>query len=373
MFALRVKGESMIEDGIFDGDYIFVRKQLHANRGDIVVAMIEGRGDGQALLPGRATASASSPPTRDAADHRRKRDFKSVNLIGVVVGVYRKMRVDRGCTQKPASHVRWLKIGHADAQAFMSAAACANASAGTLAAGSAAVAVLHVHLLVPSAWSAFIYGGREEARGANGEEIDVAFEDVDRRKSCPPICRRSIRRRIRRAAEADARAEARKKPKPKKVAALSSRPTSQEPSREPEVPPRRRRSPSRRHQPRADATHEKMVDLDNDKESSRRPTRSTWRRRTTAPTTETRATRHQPGEGAAGRERRVAKSDRQDTEVGDDKSKIAELEDQKSALGQQGARRHAARRTRACAQQATATLRRSRCWRCAIRPSATTS
>ena len=40
MFALRVKGDSMIEDGIFDGDYIFVRKQLQANRGDIVVAMI---------------------------------------------------------------------------------------------------------------------------------------------------------------------------------------------------------------------------------------------------------------------------------------------------------------------------------------------
>src|SRR5450432_3861272 len=40
VFALRVKGESMIEDGIFDGDYIFVRKQLQASRGDIVVAMI---------------------------------------------------------------------------------------------------------------------------------------------------------------------------------------------------------------------------------------------------------------------------------------------------------------------------------------------
>ena len=40
VFALRVKGDSMIEDGIHDGDYIFVRKQLQANRGDTVVAMI---------------------------------------------------------------------------------------------------------------------------------------------------------------------------------------------------------------------------------------------------------------------------------------------------------------------------------------------
>src|SRR5215475_7010307 len=40
VFALRVRGDSMIEDGIFDGDYLFVRKQLQASRGDIVVAMI---------------------------------------------------------------------------------------------------------------------------------------------------------------------------------------------------------------------------------------------------------------------------------------------------------------------------------------------
>src|SRR5437868_5958392 len=40
VFALRVKGDSMIEAGIFDGDFIFVKKQLTANKGDIVVAMI---------------------------------------------------------------------------------------------------------------------------------------------------------------------------------------------------------------------------------------------------------------------------------------------------------------------------------------------
>ena len=41
LFMLRVRGESMIEAGIFDGDYIFVKKQLHADDGQIVVAMIE--------------------------------------------------------------------------------------------------------------------------------------------------------------------------------------------------------------------------------------------------------------------------------------------------------------------------------------------
>src|SRR3954468_20568441 len=41
VFALKVKGDSMINAGIYDGDYIFVRKQLVAKKGDIVVAMIE--------------------------------------------------------------------------------------------------------------------------------------------------------------------------------------------------------------------------------------------------------------------------------------------------------------------------------------------
>src|SRR4051812_2635832 len=41
VFALRVAGDSMIDDGIFDGDYIFVRKQMQAASGEIVVAMIE--------------------------------------------------------------------------------------------------------------------------------------------------------------------------------------------------------------------------------------------------------------------------------------------------------------------------------------------
>lgn len=40
-FALRVKGDSMIEDGILDGDYVLVRPQPSAENGDIVVALLE--------------------------------------------------------------------------------------------------------------------------------------------------------------------------------------------------------------------------------------------------------------------------------------------------------------------------------------------
>lgn len=41
LFMLRIQGTSMIEAGILDGDYVVVRKQSHANNGEIVVALIE--------------------------------------------------------------------------------------------------------------------------------------------------------------------------------------------------------------------------------------------------------------------------------------------------------------------------------------------
>ena len=40
-FMLKVKGESMVNAGIFDGDQVLVRKQSTAEDGDIVVALIE--------------------------------------------------------------------------------------------------------------------------------------------------------------------------------------------------------------------------------------------------------------------------------------------------------------------------------------------
>ena len=91
VFALRVKGESMIEAGILDGDFIFVRKQAAANRGDIVVAMIEGEAtvkyyypEGDFILFKPANAAMRPIVVR-------RKDLKSVDLLGIVIGVYRKL------------------------------------------------------------------------------------------------------------------------------------------------------------------------------------------------------------------------------------------------------------------------------------------
>ncbi|MFQ5854006.1 MAG: transcriptional repressor LexA, partial [Candidatus Binatia bacterium] len=42
VFALKVKGDSMVEDGILDGDYVIIRRQETAENGDIVCALIDG-------------------------------------------------------------------------------------------------------------------------------------------------------------------------------------------------------------------------------------------------------------------------------------------------------------------------------------------
>ncbi len=87
VFALRVKGESMIEDGIFDGDFIFVRKQLHANRGDIVVAMIEDEATVKRYYPEGETIRFQ--PANSAMEPIIVRD-RDVEIRGVVVAVLRK-------------------------------------------------------------------------------------------------------------------------------------------------------------------------------------------------------------------------------------------------------------------------------------------
>lgn len=41
VFALKVRGESMIEDGIFDGDYIIIEQTENPKNGEIVVALVD--------------------------------------------------------------------------------------------------------------------------------------------------------------------------------------------------------------------------------------------------------------------------------------------------------------------------------------------
>ena len=91
VYGLRVQGDSMIGDGILPGDYIFVKKQLHAEDGDIVVAMIDDEATVKRVYfeCDRVRFQPSNP--RMAPIYVRESDFRSTMILGVVVGVYRKL------------------------------------------------------------------------------------------------------------------------------------------------------------------------------------------------------------------------------------------------------------------------------------------
>jgi repressor LexA len=86
-FLLRVRGDSMIDDGIHDGDYVVLRRQDTAENGEIVAALVDGgeatvkrlyREDGRVRLQ---PANASMAPIY--AD--------DVVVLGRVVGVFRRV------------------------------------------------------------------------------------------------------------------------------------------------------------------------------------------------------------------------------------------------------------------------------------------
>jgi repressor LexA len=87
-YVLEVKGSSMIEDGILEGDYVVIEKSEIAKNGDIVVALVdEGlatlkrfykEGDAVVLRPANATMQPIYP--------------KSVRIQGICVGLVRRFR-----------------------------------------------------------------------------------------------------------------------------------------------------------------------------------------------------------------------------------------------------------------------------------------
>jgi repressor LexA len=91
VYGLRVQGDSMIGDGILPGDYIFVKKQLAAQDGEIVVAMIDDEATVKRVYfeGDRVRFQPSNP--RMAPIYVRESDFRSTMILGVVVGVYRRL------------------------------------------------------------------------------------------------------------------------------------------------------------------------------------------------------------------------------------------------------------------------------------------
>ena len=85
-FMLTVRGESMIEAGILDGDYILVRKQNNAVNGEIVVALIEDEATVKTFY--KEKDHIRLQPENSTLDPIIVPDCK---ILGKVIGVFRKM------------------------------------------------------------------------------------------------------------------------------------------------------------------------------------------------------------------------------------------------------------------------------------------
>lgn len=87
VFMLNVKGDSMIEAGILDGDLILVRKQSDAENGDIVVALIGDEATVKTFY--KEKDHVRLQPQNKYMDPIIIKD--GVNIIGKVIGLFRKL------------------------------------------------------------------------------------------------------------------------------------------------------------------------------------------------------------------------------------------------------------------------------------------
>ncbi len=87
LFALKVNGDSMIEDSIMDGDHVIVRKQRTAQKGQIVVAITE---EGEATLK-RWYPEANRIRLEPANSAMKPIYVDDARILGTVVGVVRRI------------------------------------------------------------------------------------------------------------------------------------------------------------------------------------------------------------------------------------------------------------------------------------------
>lgn len=85
-FMLRVRGDSMIEDGILDGDFVIVRQQESAENGDTVVAMV-----GDEATVKKFYKETDQIRLQPANSSMPALYFPTVRLVGKVVGLMRRM------------------------------------------------------------------------------------------------------------------------------------------------------------------------------------------------------------------------------------------------------------------------------------------
>ena len=85
LFMLTIRGESMINAGIYDGDHVIVRKQSTATNGEIVIAMTD---ENEATCK-RFYREADHIRLQPENDELAPLIYDNVSILGKVVGLYR--------------------------------------------------------------------------------------------------------------------------------------------------------------------------------------------------------------------------------------------------------------------------------------------
>lgn len=87
VFTLEVSGESMINAGIYDGDYVIVQKQNTARNGQIVVAMTD---ENEVTLKTfyKENGHIRLQPENDTMEPFI---FENITILGIAIGLYRKL------------------------------------------------------------------------------------------------------------------------------------------------------------------------------------------------------------------------------------------------------------------------------------------
>lgn len=86
LFMLKVKGDSMIEAGIFDGDYVIAQKQEYAENREIVIALTEDGATVKRFF--KETNYIRLQPENEAMEPII---VDNVYILGKVIGLYRKI------------------------------------------------------------------------------------------------------------------------------------------------------------------------------------------------------------------------------------------------------------------------------------------
>jgi repressor LexA len=91
VFALQVVGDSMIDDGILNGDTIFVQRRTHAESGEIVVVVLDNEATVKRYYPEKKRIRLQPANANMQPIYVREGEYDNVQIVGLVVGVFRRV------------------------------------------------------------------------------------------------------------------------------------------------------------------------------------------------------------------------------------------------------------------------------------------